>query len=62
MVYAFGYVLYELFTHGCQPFTEMSCRTTDDILQLVSRPIFFLTLVESVAIGVIAFSGEIVTY
>lgn len=36
MIYAFGYILHELFTKGCEPFTEMT-RDRDDILRLVSR-------------------------
>ncbi|KAK7504203.1 hypothetical protein BaRGS_00004507 [Batillaria attramentaria] len=35
MIYSFGYVLYELFTHGCQPYSEISRRSTDDILRLL---------------------------
>jgi hypothetical protein len=36
MLYAFGWILHELFTKGCEPFTEMT-RDRDDILRLVSQ-------------------------
>ena len=34
MVYSLGFVLNELFTRGCQPFTQMSLSTDDILLQV----------------------------
>ena len=34
MVYSFGFVVNELFTRGCQPFTQMSLSTDDILLQV----------------------------
>ncbi|XP_062611363.1 uncharacterized protein LOC134273196 [Saccostrea cucullata] len=34
-VYMVGQVIYELFTHGCHPYTELYGYTLDDVLQLI---------------------------
>ena len=38
MVYSVGCVMYELWTHGCQPFTSYDqTMDTDDILRMVKN-------------------------
>ena len=35
-IYALGLTAYGIWTHGCEPFTEMCGKTTEYILKLVS--------------------------
>ena len=47
MVYSVGCVMYELWTHGCQPFTSYDqTMDTDDILKMVKKKYIYKKIKE----------------